>query len=221
MRAMRHRGHGPAVLIGCATLIAAAGCGAANSPGGALLPYPSANQAAFLRGCTASVSAATGGRVSARGFTQVCSDSLACVERHIPLATFDTINRNILLGRSNPQISVLRDCEAAEASTIQRTIAGDAPAKELARTAQTTAETLATDQNGSYTGLNPAKLAQIEPTLASTPGLTLSARSNAGGTGYVVAVQTFATGDRFSILRHPDGSVGRDCSGLGCPGGRW
>src|ERR1700694_3384164 len=45
----------------------------------------------------------------------------------------------------------------------QKSKANDAQAKEMARTAQTAAETYATDHNGSYTGLATAALTSIEP----------------------------------------------------------
>src|SRR5579859_7969072 len=47
----------------------------------------------------------------------------------------------------------------------QKTKATDASAKELARTAQTVAETYATDHGGAYTGLTAAGLNTIEPTI--------------------------------------------------------
>src|ERR1700760_2965775 len=54
----------------------------------------------------------------------------------------------------------------------QKNKANDASAKELARTAQTTAETLATDANGLYNStrdpVSPANLNAIEPTIPLT-----------------------------------------------------
>src|SRR6201992_3215123 len=47
----------------------------------------------------------------------------------------------------------------------QKSKATDASAKELARTAQTTAETYATDHEGSYEGLTAAKLKEYEPSI--------------------------------------------------------
>src|SRR5215469_7474498 len=48
----------------------------------------------------------------------------------------------------------------------QKTKANDAQAKEMARTAQTAAETSATDNSGSYAGITaPSVLNTIEPTL--------------------------------------------------------
>ncbi|HEY2216642.1 MAG TPA: type II secretion system protein, partial [Solirubrobacteraceae bacterium] len=47
----------------------------------------------------------------------------------------------------------------------QKGKANDASAKELARTAQTTAETYATENNGIYTGLSTTKLNELEKTI--------------------------------------------------------
>src|SRR5436190_16283158 len=44
----------------------------------------------------------------------------------------------------------------------QKSKANDASAKELARTAQTTAETIATDNNGDYSTVTTAKLNEVE-----------------------------------------------------------
>ena len=47
----------------------------------------------------------------------------------------------------------------------QKSKATDASAKELARTAQTTAETYATDHGGNYTGMSIAELQAYEKTI--------------------------------------------------------
>ena len=60
----------------------------------------------------------------------------------------------------------------------QKSKATASQAKELARTAQTTAETIATDNNGLYTEVTPAKLKEYEPsivTVATTKEAYLSA----------------------------------------------
>ena len=64
----------------------------------------------------------------------------------------------------------------------QKTKATDASAKELARTAQTAAETYATDHNGNYTGLTPRRWHTIEPTIqtaAVTATLTSATSASA------------------------------------------
>jgi type IV pilus assembly protein PilA len=50
----------------------------------------------------------------------------------------------------------------------QKTKAYDASAKELARTAQTTAETIGTDNGGLYTTLSPANLNTYESTIQTS-----------------------------------------------------
>ena len=54
----------------------------------------------------------------------------------------------------------------------QKNKANDASAKELARTAQTTAETYATDNNGSYLNLTPTILHNYENTIPIVPATT-------------------------------------------------
>ena len=50
----------------------------------------------------------------------------------------------------------------------QKSKANDASAKELARTAQTTAETVSTDNNGDYTTVTLAKLNEVEKSIPLT-----------------------------------------------------
>ena len=50
----------------------------------------------------------------------------------------------------------------------QKSKATASQAKELARTAETTAETIATDNNGLYTEVTPAKLNEYEPSIVTT-----------------------------------------------------
>src|SRR5487761_2554906 len=52
----------------------------------------------------------------------------------------------------------------------QKSKASDASAKELARTAQTTSETFATDHEGKYTGLSLEELKKYEPTIQIAAG---------------------------------------------------
>jgi type IV pilus assembly protein PilA len=121
----------------------------------------------------------------------------------------------------------------------QKTKATDASAKELARTAQTAAETFATDHNGSYTGLSPAALNTIEPTIqtaaannnaylsvAVSPG-TGGGGTNTAGTSYTVT-SVSSSGNTYSINRYDNGSTSRNCTPTttsaasgGCVGGSW
>ena len=50
----------------------------------------------------------------------------------------------------------------------QKSKATASQAKELARTAETTAETIATDNNGLYTEVTPPKLNEYEPSIVTT-----------------------------------------------------
>jgi type IV pilus assembly protein PilA len=110
----------------------------------------------------------------------------------------------------------------------QKGKANDASAKELARTAQTTAETYSTENNGQYTGLTTAKLKEIEKTIPTGNGSCTGTAacimevSNVSATGYKVTAEAPATKDKFSI-ENSNGEVTRSCegSGGGCNGSTW
>jgi type IV pilus assembly protein PilA len=111
----------------------------------------------------------------------------------------------------------------------QKAKANDAAAKELARTAQTAAETLAADSNGSYAALTgPAVLVPIEPTIntgSNTGKAYLSAASADGsGRGFSVTATAVPTGDTFTVTRDDTGATTRTCTAAitgGCVGGTW
>ena len=111
----------------------------------------------------------------------------------------------------------------------QKSKANDASAKELARTAQTTAETIATDNNGSYASIKgPADLNAVEksiPTAEVNGGAYLSAAAGTGTTWSVTAKAGAASGDTFTIARNAEGEVTRTCTEKGkggCPSsGNW
>jgi type IV pilus assembly protein PilA len=103
----------------------------------------------------------------------------------------------------------------------QKGKANDAAAKSQARTAQTAAETIATDNNGDYTNVTLAKLQSTESTLSDTGSATLQAPV-AAANSYSVTSKSNATGDSFTISRAADGTVSRTCivgTGSGSPGG--
>jgi type IV pilus assembly protein PilA len=110
----------------------------------------------------------------------------------------------------------------------QKSKASDAGARELARTAQTTAESIGTDYGGSYSTITaPAVLIAIEPTITACPNTTsacLSAATNQAGTGFTVTT-TSTTGDTYSIQRFANGTTARTCTNQGsntaCVGGSW
>jgi type IV pilus assembly protein PilA len=109
----------------------------------------------------------------------------------------------------------------------QKSKANDAQAKEMVRTAQTAAETYATDHNGSYSGLSSGALVSIEPTLADTSGATfLSATPDTGALGYTVVAQS-SNSNKYSIVRSDNGTTSRACTAAtspnsgGCVGSSW
>ena len=100
----------------------------------------------------------------------------------------------------------------------QRDKANDADAKSAARTAQTSIETFATDNDGSYSGALPANLVDIEPTLT---GQTLAV-TTPSAKSYTVSV-TSSTDNVFTISRAEDGTSELTCvgDGGGCNNGHW
>jgi type IV pilus assembly protein PilA len=113
----------------------------------------------------------------------------------------------------------------------QKSKADDASAKELARTAQTTAETVGTDSNGSYSSISgPAILQEYEKSmLISNDGKDAwisAAQAIESGKGYEVTATAEPTGDEFTI-KSANGVVTRTCKATtelnkgGCPTGSW
>jgi type IV pilus assembly protein PilA len=121
----------------------------------------------------------------------------------------------------------------------ERSKATDASAKELARTAQTIAETIATDHDGSYGGVSVVAVAAVEPTINTSAGgdsaylgsVTAAPTGAPGVTGntaansYEITVVAVPSGDVFRVIRNSDGSVTRTCTPAtdhdrgGCPNG--
>jgi type IV pilus assembly protein PilA len=110
----------------------------------------------------------------------------------------------------------------------QKSKANDSSAKELARTAQTTAETIASEDSGSYATVTPAKLAEVETTISlgsTTDAFLKEAKGTA--TGYEVETESPVTNDTF-IIKSLEGVVERTCKVKagstnlgGCPNGSW
>jgi type IV pilus assembly protein PilA len=96
----------------------------------------------------------------------------------------------------------------------QKSKATDAQAKELARTAQTTAETFSTDHNGEYTGLSLAELKSYEPSIlivkSTSEAYVSAATVNEEGKGYTVTA-TSPSGDTFTITKTGAGELTRTC----------
>ncbi len=117
----------------------------------------------------------------------------------------------------------------------QKTKAVDASAKELAHSAQTAAETYATDNGGSYTGLTLAVLNQYETTIQTAAGqgnaFVLSVTPNGGppALGYTLVVDPANGPEEFTLTRNANGSTTRTCTvnavagatGGGCVAGTW
>jgi type IV pilus assembly protein PilA len=109
----------------------------------------------------------------------------------------------------------------------QKGKAYDASAKELARTAETTAETFATDNGGSYVGLTATQLISYEPTIQTASGngnAWISGVSGAANT-YTVTATANNTLDTYSITRSANGIISRSCANVSpstiCQGGTW
>jgi type IV pilus assembly protein PilA len=111
----------------------------------------------------------------------------------------------------------------------QKSKAYDASAKELARTAETTAETIATDNSGEYGKVTTTELNAYEKSLpiseaASGKNAFISAAAGTEKT-YSVTAQAFNTKDKFTISRNDEGIISRTCEpvkvGGGCPTGSW
>jgi type IV pilus assembly protein PilA len=109
----------------------------------------------------------------------------------------------------------------------QKGKANDAQAKELARTAQTTAETVSTDNGGSYaTVTSSAVLKSYEPSINLSVQEKEAYLESATGsaTGYTVVAHA-PGGDKFTITREASGEISRTCSpvktGGGCSTGSW
>ena len=115
----------------------------------------------------------------------------------------------------------------------QKSKAVDASAKELAHSAQTAAETYATDNGGVWTGLSQAILNQYEATIQISSGngngnAWVSAASG-NATGYTITVNPASGPEVFILQRNPSGSTSRTCTvnnaagatGGGCVAGTW
>lgn len=115
----------------------------------------------------------------------------------------------------------------------QKSKATDSSAKELARTAQTTAETFATDHSGSYTGISVAELNKYEPSIQTEAknnnAYLTTAEATESGEGFKVTATSATAGHTFSIEKKKSGEVVRSCTpaaqvgsaGGGCQNSTW
>jgi type IV pilus assembly protein PilA len=104
----------------------------------------------------------------------------------------------------------------------QKSKANDAAAKSQARTLQTAAETLSTDNNGSYKETTLANLEKVEATLADhgTAEPTVPSEKAPAAETYEVASEAKTSKDKFVIKRLATGVVERTCTPAGkgaCP----
>jgi type IV pilus assembly protein PilA len=100
----------------------------------------------------------------------------------------------------------------------QRDKARDAQAKTYARTAETAAETIATDNDGVYNGAGGVTVANLQDVEETLNGATL-ATSNVTDTTYTVTA-TSDTGNTFSVTRNAGGTTTLACDDpgtAGCP----
>lgn len=102
----------------------------------------------------------------------------------------------------------------------QKSKAQDASAKELARTAETTAETYATDHSGTYESMTSAELNKYEKTIPILKTGETKCKSEAclvktevkgtGYEGYLVETES-VSGDTFAIEKTTAGEIKRTC----------
>ncbi len=107
----------------------------------------------------------------------------------------------------------------------QKTKAVDVQAKELARTAATTAEAIATEHDGNYDAVTVGELHKTELTIPIVASSANAYLSTAHGKGLEYSLTAKASdGDEFTITRNADGTVSRECvsslTKTGCGGER-
>jgi type IV pilus assembly protein PilA len=112
---------------------------------------------------------------------------------------------------------------AIPAFLSQKSKAYDSSAKTLAQTAQTAAETYATENGGKYSFTEPKQLQAIEPSINYTKTneaeLTV-ATGQETEKGYKVTATAQTTGDKYTIERNEKGELKHLCvsANSGCPG---
>ncbi len=112
----------------------------------------------------------------------------------------------------------------------QKNKAYAAQAEEMARTAATAAETVATNNNGSYAELATEgikKLHEVEPTLVTTVSTehTYLKTVTGAATSYTVTAIAEPSGTEFTVKRLENGENERTCTPInktnGCANGTW
>jgi type IV pilus assembly protein PilA len=94
----------------------------------------------------------------------------------------------------------------------QKSKASDSSAETQAQTAQTAAETYATENEGSYKSMSVALLQKIEPTLKTSSPKLIAAEEVTGSEGkaYIVTSEA-STKDKFSVERTAAGEFKYPC----------
>ncbi|MGA2470858.1 MAG: hypothetical protein ABSG64_09230 [Solirubrobacteraceae bacterium] len=111
--------------------------------------------------------------------------------------------------------------------TAAPTSADDA-AKALASTAESAADTIGTNNGGSYATVTAAELAATTPTIQTAPGNGNAYVSSASGTtsSYQIVVTAAGSGETYTITQESNGDVVQSCAPStgatgSCPGGTW
>ena len=112
----------------------------------------------------------------------------------------------------------------------QRNKASDSSAKEMAHTSQVSAETIATDNNGSYSTVSPATLNTVDSsilTAAGSPPESFASAASGTANSWTVTI-TSPTGNTFTIAKSSAGVLSYTCTAPagndrgGCPStGNW
>jgi type IV pilus assembly protein PilA len=114
---------------------------------------------------------------------------------------------------------------AIPALVSQKSRGNDAVAKSQVRTMQAAAETLATDNSGSYVNVTLAAIQSAEATLNDTGSATPTLPAAATASTYTLRSTSNTTIDWFQIVRNAGGTLSRTCgpaSSGGCNGaGTW
>jgi type IV pilus assembly protein PilA len=114
---------------------------------------------------------------------------------------------------------------AIPALLSQKSKAYDSSAKTLAQTAQTAAETFATENNGLYSFTETKQLSAIEPSINTSKTNEADLTTATGieeNKGYEVTATAQTTGDTYTVKRLKTGVLEHICkssaSVKGCPG---
>jgi hypothetical protein len=167
-----------------------------------------------------------------------CTAALSCVEQHISQGQLAVVGEAVADGGTDPYAAQVAACAtSAVASTpgtggLRTTLSspqtGDDSAKELARTAETTVDTIGTDNNGSYVEVNgkPSVVSSYENTIPTAPGNDSAYLSAVTGTANSYSVTTTSTSGNTFTVNDLNGIITRTCTPPhgthgGCFNGTW